>query len=157
MHTFRSLISVGLVSDSHGLLRQSVVTALRGVELILHAGDIGKSAVLDGLRVVAPVIAVRGNVDRNFAFLPNTELVSINGRLIHLLHDLSALDFNPVSSRVAAVVAGHSHQPRMHKKGGVWYINPGSIGPRRFKLPIALVKLQFEAGVFVPELIELPE
>lgn len=157
MHTFRSLVSVGLVSDTHGLLRRSVVTALRDVELILHAGDIGEPEVLDGLRAIAPVIAVRGNVDRKFAFLPKTELVSINGRLIHLLHDLSVLDLNPVSSRIAAVVTGHSHQPRIHEREGVWYINPGSIGPRRFKLPIALVKLRFEAGVFVPELIELPE
>jgi uncharacterized protein len=156
MRTFRWLTSVGLVSDTHGLLRRSVVTALRGVELILHAGDVGKAEVLDGLSAVAPVIAVRGNVDKEFAFLAETELVSINDRLIYLLHDLNALDRNPVSSQIAAVVAGHSHQPRIQKKEGVWYINPGSIGPRRFELPIAFVKLQFQANAFVPELIKLP-
>jgi uncharacterized protein len=156
MYTFRSLASVGLVSDTHGLLRRSAILALHGVELILHAGDIGKPEVLDGLRAVAPVIAVRGNVDRKLAFLPKTELVSINDHLIYLLHDLSALDLNPVSSRIDAVLTGHSHQPRMHKKEGVWYINPGSIGPRRFELPIALAKLQFDTGSLVPELIKLP-
>ena len=156
MHAFSSLAAVGLVSDTHGLLRRSVILALHGVDLILHAGDIGKPEVLDGLSAVAPVIAVRGNVDREFDFLPKTELVSINNHLVYLLHDLNALDLNPVSSQIAVVVTGHSHQARIQNKEGVWYINPGSIGPRRFKLPIALVKLRCEAAAFVPELIELP-
>ena len=136
-------------------MRRSVILALNGVDLILHAGDVGKPAVLDGLSAVAPVIAVRGNIDREFDFLPKTELVSINNHLVYLLHDLNALDLNPVSSQIAIVVTGHSHQARIQNKEGV-YINPGSIGPRRFKLPIALVKLWCEAAAFVPELIELP-
>src|SRR5215471_5048256 len=134
MHAFSSLASVGLVSDTHGLLRRSVILALHGVDLILHAGDIGKPEVLDGLSAVAPVIVVRGNVDREFDFLPKTELVSINNHLVYLLHDLNALDLNPVSSQIAIVVTGHSHQARIQNKEGVWYINPGSIGPRRFKI-----------------------
>jgi hypothetical protein len=135
--------TVGVISDTHGLLRPEAVAALAGVERIVHAGDIGSPDVLSRLGRVAPVVAVRGNNDRDAwaAHIPETEVVEIGGVSLYLLHDLHELDLDPRAAGFAAVIAGHSHQPRVDERDGVLYLNPGSAGPRRFKLPISLARL----------------
>jgi uncharacterized protein len=135
--------SVAILGDTHGLVRQSVLDLLDGVELILHAGDIGKTDVLDRLRAYAPVVAIRGNVDADLPWLPETEVVSIHNRLIYLLHNLDELDLNPETAGFSMVVSGHSHKPLIRDRNGVLYLNPGSIGPRRFKLPISFALAWF--------------
>lgn len=134
---------VALVSDTHGLLRPEVVRALRDVDLILHMGDVGSPEVLDGLRAIAPVKAVRGNVDHGAwaRELRETEMVEISGRNFFLLHNLAELDLDPAAAGIAMVLYGHSHVPKEEEKGGVRYVNPGSIGPRRFDLPISFAFL----------------
>jgi len=156
-HEFDSIKSLALVSDTHGLLRDSVTDALRDVDLIIHAGDIGNRSLLQRLEAIAPVIAVRGNVDSELLYLPLAEVVSVNGRLIYVLHDLSLLDLDPATAGFAMVVSGHSHQPRVRQKDGVFYVNPGSIGPRRFKLPISLAKVTFDRPALEVHLIDLDE
>ena len=143
-HEFDSIKCFALVSDTHGLLRDSVTDALQEMDLIIHAGDVGNRSLLDRLETIAPTIAVRGNVDNELAYLPLAEVLSVNGRLIYVLHDLSLLDLDPATAGIAMVVSGHSHQPRIHEKRGVLYVNPGSIGPRRFRLPISLAKVTFD-------------
>ncbi len=148
---------VGLVSDTHGLLRPEVVEALVGVEHILHAGDVGDARILEELRSIAPVTAVRGNVDTSGACgqLPMTEAVELAGRLFYLVHRVEDLDLNPVAAGVAAVVSGHSHRFGVTHKDGVLYLNPGSAGPRRFRLPTTLVRLTVGTGEIVPELVTI--
>jgi putative phosphoesterase len=135
--------TVGVISDTHGLLRPEAVAALTGVERIVHAGDIGSPDVLTQLERLAPVVAVRGNNDRDAwaADIPETEVVEVGGVSLYVLHDLHELDLNPRAAGFAAVIAGHSHQPRLDERDGVIYLNPGSAGPRRFKLPISLARL----------------
>jgi putative phosphoesterase len=133
---------VAIVADTHGLVRESVLTALSGVDLILHAGDVGHRGVLTRLRECAPTVAIRGNVDAGS--LPATEIVSVNQRLVYLLHNLADLDLNPAVAGFAMVVSGHSHKPLIRTKDGVLYVNPGSIGPRRFTLPISFALANFE-------------
>jgi uncharacterized protein len=140
-HQFKDIQRLALVSDTHGLLRDSVTDALQDVDLIIHAGDLGDLSLLDRLETIAPVIAVRGNVDDAFVDLPLTEVVSVNGHLIYVLHDLSLLDLDPATAGIAMVVSGHSHQSRIERRGGVLYVNPGSIGPRRFSLPVSFAKV----------------
>jgi uncharacterized protein len=149
---------LGIVSDTHGLLRDELLAALRGVDLILHAGDIGSQAALEGLREVAPVLAVRGNVDGNWAAaLPETAVAEIGSCLIYLLHDLQHLDLDPAAAGFQAVISGHTHQPAIFRRQGVLYLNPGSAGPRRFNLPISTALLHFSAveGNLHPELLHL--
>jgi len=134
---------IGLISDTHGLLRPEACEALRGSELILHAGDVGKPEILEELRKIAPIIAVRGNVDTEMFALPPTELVSVRRRLVYLLHSLADLDLNPAVAGFSMVVSGHSHKPLVRSNDGVLYVNPGSIGPRRFKLPISFALADF--------------
>ena len=131
---------VGVISDTHGLLRPEAVATLRGVDYILHAGDVGKAEILDQLGQIAQVTAIRGNVDLNgrCGRLPETELVELGGLSIYMLHDRLALDLDPVAAGIAAVVFGHSHQPLIEWVKGVLYFNPGSAGPRRFSLPVSL-------------------
>jgi uncharacterized protein len=148
---------VGIVADTHGLVRESALHALGNVDLILHAGDVGHSRVLDQLRQCAPVVAIRGNVDPETLSLPATEVVSVRGRLVYLLHSLADLDLNPVVAGFSMVISGHSHKPLIRSKEGVWYVNPGSIGPRRFKLPISLALADFGAEQIDVKLEELPE
>jgi uncharacterized protein len=148
---------VGIVADTHGLIRESVLHALGNVDLILHAGDVGHSRVLDQLRQCAPVVAIRGNVDPEILSLPATEVVSVRGRLVYLLHSLADLDLNPVVAGFSMVISGHSHKPLIRSKEGVWYVNPGSIGPRRFKLPISLALADFGAEQIAVKLEELAE
>jgi uncharacterized protein len=154
---FDSIKSLALISDTHGLLRDSVTDALQDVDLIIHAGDIGNRSLLQRLEAIAPVIAVRGNVDHELLYLPLAEVVSVNGRLIYVLHDLSLLDLDPATAGFAMIVSGHSHQPRIHRQAGVLYVNPGSIGPRRFRLPISLAKVTFDRQELKVRLIEFTE
>ena len=148
---------VGLISDTHGKLRPEAVAALRGCDTILHAGDVGRPEVLDGLRqLAARVIAVRGNVDGTWAAgLPEVTEVDIAGRRILLLHDLKQLSDEPRAG-IDVVVSGHSHQPRIDRRGGVLYVNPGSAGPRRFRLPVAVARLEMSPTRLEAVIVELP-
>ena len=140
---------IGVISDTHGLLRPEAVAALRGVEHILHAGDVGDIAILDALREIAPVTAIRGNVDVSGACaeLPATDVVELGGQLFYLVHSVHDLDINPKAAGVAMVVSGHSHKAKVEVKDGVVYFNPGSAGPRRFSLPITVGFVTVEDGV----------
>jgi uncharacterized protein len=140
---------IGVISDTHGLLRPEAVAALRGVEHILHAGDVGDIAILDALRQIAPVTAIRGNVDVSGACaeLPATDVVELGDRLFYLVHSVHDLDINPVAAGVAMVVSGHSHKASVQVRDGVIYFNPGSAGPRRFSLPVTVGFVTVEDGV----------
>ena len=140
---------IGVISDTHGLIRPEAVEALRGVEHILHAGDVGQICVLEKLRQIAPVTAIRGNVDLRgpCAELPATDVVELGGKLFYLVHSVRDLDINPVAAGVAMVVSGHSHAPSVEVKRGVVYFNPGSAGPRRFSLPVTVGFVTVEDGV----------
>lgn len=148
---------IGVISDTHGLLRPAVGKAFAGVELILHAGDVGKQEVLEELRKLAPVVAVRGNTDHGgwAQKLPLQEIVEVAETVIYLVHDLNALDLNPAAAGFHVVVSGHSHDPYVVRKNGVLYLNPGSAGPRRFSLPISLALLKIDCGRLKVELIDL--
>ena len=156
-HPFEAINCLALVSDTHGLLRESAIGVLRDADLIIHAGDIGDLSLLQRLEAIAPVIAVRGNVDNEGVYLPLTEVVSVNGSLIYVLHDLSLLDLDPAAAGIAMVVSGHSHQPSIDRQRGVLYVNPGSVGPRRFRLPISLAKVTFDQRDLKVRLIDLNE
>lgn len=145
---------IGVISDTHGLLRPEALDALAGVEHILHAGDVGGIEILERLRTMAPVTAIRGNVDGfgPCAQLPETEVVELGGKTIYMLHDVHALDLNPEAAGFAVVISGHSHQPKIEHRKGVLYFNPGSAGPRRFSLPISVGFLTMENGAITPEL-----
>jgi putative phosphoesterase len=148
---------VGVISDTHGLLRPEAIAALEGSDLIVHAGDIGSPDVLDRLGALAPVRVVRGNVDtQSWALrLPETKVVEAGALRLWLLHDISELDFDPVAAGFAAVIFGHSHKPSAETRGGVLYFNPGSAGPRRFKLPTTIGRLRIAAGSIRPEIVAL--
>ena len=148
---------IGLISDTHGLLRPQVIGALRDSELILHAGDVGKPEILSALRELAPVIAVRGNVDTadGVRTLPETAVAEAGKVLLYVLHDVHAIDLNPAAAGFHVVVSGHSHQPGKFKRDGVLYINPGSAGPRRFKLPVTVARLDLQRRPFAVEFVEL--
>src|SRR5262252_7328868 len=135
---------IGVISDTHGLLRPEAVELLRGSEHIIHAGDIGSAEIIPELEKIAPVTAIRGNVDTQAwaRRLPETEVVELGGLHIYVIHDANALDLNPKAAGFAAVISGHSHQPKQETKDGVLYFNPGSAGPRRFKLPISVGRLE---------------
>jgi putative phosphoesterase len=149
--------SVGVISDTHGLLRPEALAALAGVEHIVHAGDIGTPDVLRALARVAPVSAVRGNNDRGdwARAIPETEVVEVAGASLYVLHDLHELDLEPRTAGFAAVIAGHSHQPRQETRDGVLYFNPGSAGPRRFRLPVSVGRLTIERGRVTGTLLTL--
>jgi uncharacterized protein len=149
--------TLGVISDTHGLVRPEALAALAGVERIVHAGDIGTPDVLEALGRIAPVTAVRGNNDRErwAADIPETDVLEIGDVSLYVLHDLHELDLDPRAAGFAAVIAGHSHQPRMEERDGVLYLNPGSAGPRRFKLPISLARLTVTGGRLRAELVTL--
>jgi uncharacterized protein len=153
----RSRTIVGVISDTHGLLRPQALTALDGADLIIHAGDVGDPQVLSQLRAIAPTRAVRGNIDTGAwaAALPMTEVVDIGDVHLYVLHDLAALDLDPKAAGFAAVISGHTHRPAAAVRNGVLYLNPGSAGRRRFDLPIALARLEIVGGRVSPEIIEL--
>ena len=150
-------ITVGVISDTHGLLRPQAVAALRGSDMIIHAGDVGSPDVIEALAGVAPTFAVRGNVDQGdwAARLPVTELVEVGERRFYVLHEISQLDLDPASAGFAAVVFGHSHQPLIERRHGVLFLNPGSAGPRRFKLPVAVARITVSGPDVRPEIVEL--
>jgi len=149
---------IGVVSDTHGLFRPQLIEALAGVERILHLGDVGKPSILEELAKIAPVTAVRGNVDREglCADLPETEVYLVEGRYIYMLHDLGTLHLDPAAAKFAAVLFGHSHVPNHHRRKGVLYFNPGSCGPRRFNLPVTAGILTLtEDGYLEPKIVNL--
>jgi hypothetical protein len=148
---------IGLISDTHGLLRPQALEALRGSELIVHAGDVGKAEILAALRKLAPVVAVRGNVDTAgwASALPETAAAEAGTVLLYVLHDVHALDLDPAASGFHIVVSGHSHQPGQFERNGVLYINPGSAGPRRFQLPVSVAILNVDRSTFKVEFVEL--
>ncbi|HEV8719196.1 MAG TPA: metallophosphoesterase family protein [Candidatus Binatia bacterium] len=134
---------IGLISDTHGLVRPEALAALEGSELIIHAGDIGKAEVLTSLEAIAPVIAIRGNNDRDAwaKKIPDVLNVQINGVAIHVIHNVNELEADPITEGFRAIVSGHSHKPGVVTQDGILFINPGSAGPRRFKLPVTVGKL----------------
>ena len=138
---------IGVISDTHGLLRPEVAPALAGVGQILHCGDVGKFSILEELGIIAPVTAIRGNVDREgkCAQLPETEVALAEGRYIYMLHDLKTLHLDPAAGRFVAVLSGHTHVPNFYTRNGVLYLNPGSCGPRRFDLPVTIALLTIPA------------
>jgi uncharacterized protein len=148
---------VGVISDTHGLLRPEALTALRGAEHIIHAGDIGAPEIIPALEEIAPVTAIRGNVDREpwTKRFPETEAVELAGLHLYIIHDRNALDLNPRAAGFAAVISGHSHQPKQELKDGVLYFNPGSAGPKRFKLPVTVGQLEIVDGKVGGSIIEI--
>ena len=149
--------TVGIISDTHGLLRPEAVKALAGADFIIHAGDIGSPDVLDGLSRIAPVTAVRGNNDKGSwaQALPITEVLEVGACLLYVVHELQALDLDPSAAGFQAVITGHSHHPSAEIRRGVLFLNPGSAGPRRFKLPVAVARIEVEGSTLRHELVEL--
>ena len=147
---------IGIISDTHGLVRPQALEALKGVDMILHAGDIGSQDVLDTLNELAPVVAVRGNNDKAewARSLPDWEVVEVGDISIYMLHDVKEMDISP-SGGFQVVVSGHSHQPAVEEKRGVLYINPGSAGPRRFTLPVSLAHLRVQGEKVQAQIVEL--
>ena len=143
---------IGVISDTHGLLRPEAVQRLAGVQHIVHAGDIGRPDVITGLRQIAPVIAIRGNVDTGHwaKRYPDTKKVRLGGRSIYVLHDINELQMDPVSCGVDVIISGHSHRPRIKTIHRVLYLNPGSAGPKRFNLPVTLATLELTEDVVRP-------
>jgi uncharacterized protein len=152
-----SRVNIGVISDTHGLLRPDAVEALRGSDYIIHAGDIGDPNILSKLAQLAPITAVRGNVDREkwARKIPETNVLEIGGVFIYVLHDLQSLDLKPEAAGFSAVISGHSHVPRKEIRNGVLYFNPGSAGPRRFKLPVSVGRLVLQDGKIGVELLQL--
>jgi hypothetical protein len=156
-------VKLGIISDTHGLLRREVLPALRGVDRILHCGDVGKVSILEELARIAPVTAIRGNVDTDgpCSKLPETEVVLIENQsapslYVYMLHDLKTLHLDPAAAKFAAVLHGHTHVPNYVTKKGVLYFNPGSCGPRRFELPVSIGLLSVDAnGKLEPEIVPL--
>ncbi len=148
---------IGVISDTHGLLRPEALAALRGVEHILHAGDVGDIGILDALREIAPVTAIRGNVDvrGECAELPATDVVELAGRLFYLVHSVMDLDIEPVAAGVSVVVSGHSHKAAIEMEKGVMYLNPGSAGPKRFSLPVTVALVTAGKGGVRARVVEL--
>jgi len=142
-------MKLGVVSDTHGLLRPEVAPALEGVEYILHLGDVGNPAILKSLKEIAPVTAIRGNVDRTgpCSKLPETEVLLFEGHYIYLLHDIGTLHLDPAAAKFSVVLYGHSHKPNISQRKGVLYFNPGSCGPRRFELPVSVGLLTLNRSV----------
>ena len=148
---------VGVISDTHGLIRKSVVKAFNDVDLIVHAGDVGKPEVLETLRTIAKVHPVRGNVDGGkwTHSLPLTDVVEVGQVFLYVLHDLNALDLDPVAAGLNVVISGHSHIPKIEEQNGVLFLNPGSAGPRRFKYPISIAFLYIKGTAIEAEIVEL--
>jgi putative phosphoesterase len=150
---------IGLISDTHGLMREEALRALRESDLIIHAGDVGKPEILYALKALAPVVAVRGNIDQGdwAAALPATAVAETEAATFYVLHDLQQLDLDPKASGFHVVVSGHTHKPNHIKRGGVLYVNPGSAGPRRFDLPVMIARLDLRQRPWNPEFVDLSE
>lgn len=153
----KSQTIIGVISDTHGLLRPEAVAALHASDLIIHAGDVGDPQILERLRAIAPTYVVRGNVDTSpwAEALPETEVVEVGGLQIYVLHNLNDLDLEPGAAGFAAVISGHTHRPLADVRNEVLYLNPGSAGPRRFTLPIAVARLRIDGSRLSHEIIEL--
>ncbi|HYR45143.1 MAG TPA: metallophosphoesterase family protein [Terriglobia bacterium] len=150
---------IGVISDTHGLLRPEVAEVFTGVNLIIHAGDIGTADVIEELKSIAPVIAVRGNNDKGSwaSAIPETEVAEIGGVRAYILHDLKEIGVSPAASRFQVVISGHSHRPLIETRDEVLFLNPGSAGPRRFKLPVSVARLTIEGSVVNAKIIELTQ
>jgi hypothetical protein len=148
---------IGLISDTHGLLRPEALRALEGSDLIVHAGDVGDPQILDALKTLAPVFAVRGNVDTDAwaQALPETEVIETDSLTMYVLHDVHALDLDPAAAGFHVVVSGHSHKPAREERGGVLFINPGSAGPRRFVLPVTVALLHVDQPPWKVDFVDL--
>lgn len=148
---------IGVISDTHGLVRPEAMVALKGVELIIHGGDIGKAEVLQSLSLIAPVCAIRGNNDRDgwAKKLPDVLNLRVNGLKFHVIHDVNELEGDPNAARIHSVISGHSHKPGIMKRGEVLFVNPGSAGPRRFRLPVTIARLDIHRGSLSSEILEL--
>jgi putative phosphoesterase len=151
------LIRVGLISDTHGLLRPQAVAALQGSDFIVHGGDIGDAGILEALSAIAPLTVVRGNNDREpwADGIAETEFLKVGGVVIYAIHDFSQIEIDPAEAGVRVVISGHSHKPKIEERGGVLYVNPGSAGPRRFKLPIAVAELIVDGDSVSARIVEL--
>ncbi|SER24445.1 hypothetical protein SAMN05216600_1198 [Pseudomonas cuatrocienegasensis] len=151
-------LRIGLIADTHGLLRSAALERLQGCDHLIHAGDVGNPDILAALERIAPVSVVRGNNDTGdwAQNLPERLLVKIQRITLYILHDLKTLDIDPAAQGISAVISGHSHAPQQYERDGVLYLNPGSAGPRRFKLPISIAELHLDNGRLQAELIELP-
>jgi putative phosphoesterase len=150
-------VRVGLISDTHGLLRPQALAALQGCEHIVHGGDIGNEGILQQLRAIAPLTVVRGNNDKGpwAEGIDETELITLNGVNIYVIHDVNGLAIDPVAEGIAVVVSGHSHKPKVDQRGSVLYVNPGSAGPRRFKLPVSVGELVVGDGTVTARIVSL--
>jgi uncharacterized protein len=151
----RGTKTIGVISDTHGLLRAEALTVLRGCDAIVHAGDIGKPEVLEQLADLAPLTAIRGNVDKWAVDLPDTAVLTLARRRFYIIHNLKELELDPRSAGFAAVISGHSHVPKSETRDGVLYLNPGSAGPRRFKLPVAVARICVHKDGLEAELVTL--
>ncbi|HEX6997407.1 MAG TPA: metallophosphoesterase family protein [Gammaproteobacteria bacterium] len=147
--------TVGVISDTHGLVRPEAKAALHGCDALVHAGDIGRPEVLDELRALAPLTVIRGNVDKWARDLPDTEVLAFEGRHFYVIHNVRDLDLDPRAAGFDAVICGHSHVPRVETRDGVLYVNPGSAGPRRFRLPIAVARIRVRRTGLSAEIVEL--
>jgi len=150
------LKTIGVISDTHGLLRAEALAVLRGCDAIVHAGDIGKPEVLEQLAELAPLTAIRGNVDTWATDLPDTAVLTLAGKRFYVIHNVKELELDPAAAGFAAVISGHSHVPKSETRSGVLYLNPGSAGPRRFKLPIAVAKIRLRGDAVEAELVTVP-
>src|ERR1700722_4127247 len=157
MNVFSKATQIGLISDTHSLLRPAALQALQGCHLILHAGDVGSPEILANLRTIAPVVAIRGNVDPEFwaSALPETEVVTAAGVIFYMLHDVARLDVDPQAAGFSIVLSGHSHKPMQEFRGKVLYLNPGSAGPRRFTLPVTVARLDLKSKPLRADIIPL--
>ena len=151
------MLRIGLISDTHGLLRPEAAAFLKGCDFIVHGGDIGDAGILETLRAMAPLTVVRGNNDREpwADAIAETEFLKVGGVLVYALHDLSQIGIDPAGAEVRVVVSGHSHKPKIEEREGVLYVNPGSAGPRRFKLPIAVAELIVDGDAVTARIVEL--
>jgi uncharacterized protein len=149
--------TIGLISDTHGLLRPQALRALEGSDLIIHAGDVGDPEILEELKTLAPVFAVRGNVDTEpwALALPETEVIEMDTATIYVLHDVHALDLDPVAAGFHIIVSGHSHKPARTEHAGVLFLNPGSAGPRRFDLPVTVARLEVSRQPWTVSFVDL--
>jgi uncharacterized protein len=147
---------IGVISDTHGLLRAEAFAVLRGCDAIVHAGDIGKREVLEQLAELAPLTTIRGNVDKWATDLPDTAVLTLARKRFYVIHNVKELELDPRSAGFAAVISGHSHVPKSETRDGVLYLNPGSAGPRRFKLPVAVAKIRVRDDGVEAELVTLP-
>jgi uncharacterized protein len=151
------MMRIGIISDTHGLLRTEAIKHLARTDHIIHAGDIGAPEVIEGLRRIAPTTAIRGNIDTGEWAMdyPDTKLVALGGRALYVLHNLNKIELDPAVSGIDVIISGHSHHPKIETKNGILYVNPGSAGPRRFNLPIALAILMLSDRTILPRIQEI--